>query len=542
MHTIDRGLKENFYRWEGRLNRKRYLKRMLALWIPGSILCFAVLITVVLIVLGGNINRPHLSMSELMLLENTLGGTVLLTLLPFLISSYMLMMRRLHDLDLSGYFSLMNFVPFVNIGLTFYLFFAAGTQGANAYGSDPLAREDAPGEEIAAAGIIGEGAAAEPGDISVHAEEISAAPKGLSLPPIFSRTGRLSRRDYALSIGVLFGSTSVITLIGSTFLMPFVYLFVNVFFRDTTVFFWGFLILGVLILLSLIYAALPLLSIPATIRRLHDFGYNGFFALPLVLVSLFTGGCSLFFLTILLSAFTAATGVPILGPPNEGFALFFSIFAVGFTLLIFPVGAILVFYSSWVFLKKGDAYPNDYGDVPAEQPLSSIRTEFFSTEGTLGRRTFILSSLFLLFVTGIAVPTVVQLVIYPVTALLLAANVLPAGADYFILLLSSALYPLTLLPLVIRRLRTLGLSAYEAVCPFAVVIPTILLSVPLAGAFGSLERMDDGGLDGAILAPLFDVMGGHELAYIVFTCVCSIISILGIVRLLAKDAGAEGNA
>ena len=35
MHTIDRGLKENFFQWKGRLNRKRYLKRMLALWIPG---------------------------------------------------------------------------------------------------------------------------------------------------------------------------------------------------------------------------------------------------------------------------------------------------------------------------------------------------------------------------------------------------------------------------------------------------------------------------------------------------------------------------
>ena len=143
---------------------------------------------------------------------------------------------------------------------------------------------------------------------------------------------------------------------------------------------------------------------------------------------------------------------------------------------------------------------------------------------------------------GIAVPTAVQLVIYPVTGLLLAANVLPAGADYFILFLSSALYPLTLLPLVIRRLRTLGRSAYEAVCPFAVVIPTVLLSIPLAGAFGSLERMDDGGLGGAILAPLFDVMGGHELAYIVFTCVCNIISILGIIRLLTKNVDAESNA
>ena len=156
MHAIDRGLKENFFQWKGRLNRKRYLKRMLALWIPGSILCLAVLISVTAIVLGRNMQVPHLSMHYLILLRNTLTGIMPLALLPFLISSYTLMIRRLHDLDLSGYFSLMNFVPLVNLGLMIYLFFAEGTRGANIYGSDPLTRGDRAGVEDAAAGIIRE--------------------------------------------------------------------------------------------------------------------------------------------------------------------------------------------------------------------------------------------------------------------------------------------------------------------------------------------------------------------------------------------------
>ena len=31
MHTIDKGIKENFFQWKGRLNRKRYIMRLLVL-------------------------------------------------------------------------------------------------------------------------------------------------------------------------------------------------------------------------------------------------------------------------------------------------------------------------------------------------------------------------------------------------------------------------------------------------------------------------------------------------------------------------------
>jgi hypothetical protein len=540
MHTIDRGLEENFFQWKGRLNRNRYLKRMLALWIPGSIICLAVLIAVTVIVLGRNMQVSHLSVHDLALLWNTLTGIMPLALLPFLISSYMLMIRRLHDLNLSGYFSLMNFVPLVNLGLTIYLFFAEGTRGANIYGADPLTRDDGAGED-AAAELIGEGAAGKEGSIPVQTEETSASPKGLSLPPIFSRTGRLSRRGYASSIGVLFGSETIVSLIGFFLLVPLIYLFTNVFFRDTADFFWPFLLAGLLILLIPIFGILPLLSIPATIRRLHDIGYNGFFALPMILVSFFTGACFLFLSIIFLLSLTETSSIPALVAENEGIALFLSAFGISFALLIIPSTAVFIFYTAWIFLKKGNAYPNDYGDVPAEQPLAAIRTEFFSAEGSIGRRAFILSALLLLFVMGIAVPVIVKLVIYPVISLLAAIDVLPAGANYLVLLLSSALYPLAALPLVIRRLRTLGRGAREAVCPFAIIIPTVLASIPFAGISGLSEQAGEDAIDASILTPPFDLMSGHELAFTVFTCVCGIVSLIGVIRLLAKDAVAESS-
>lgn len=50
--------------------------------------------------------------------------------------------RRLHDQDKSGWFYLLNFVPFG--GLVLLIFFCLeGTKGANQYGADPLSDERA---------------------------------------------------------------------------------------------------------------------------------------------------------------------------------------------------------------------------------------------------------------------------------------------------------------------------------------------------------------------------------------------------------------
>ena len=111
MHTIDRGLKENFFRWEGRLNRRRYLKRMLALWIPGIAMLIYISIAVTGIVLDGNTDVRYLNAEQQAFYENMMQGTILLVLSPFFVSSYMLAIRRLHDVNLPGYFSLLNFIP-----------------------------------------------------------------------------------------------------------------------------------------------------------------------------------------------------------------------------------------------------------------------------------------------------------------------------------------------------------------------------------------------------------------------------------------------
>ena len=118
MHQIDSGMRENFFQWQGRLNRKRFLKRLIALTGMGIVLY--ILMLVVILTSGGPLMEPNESVAE-----GVFGFFTLLSI-PLTVSTYMLMIRRLHDLNLSGFFVLL------------YLLFKEGTTGDNSYGPDPL--------------------------------------------------------------------------------------------------------------------------------------------------------------------------------------------------------------------------------------------------------------------------------------------------------------------------------------------------------------------------------------------------------------------
>ena len=89
MHQIDNGIKENFFQWNGRLNRKRYIKRLLALG------AFSVVAYLVLGFLALALGDPSMQPDE----STALGifGLLQLLRIPITISGYMLMIRRLHD-------------------------------------------------------------------------------------------------------------------------------------------------------------------------------------------------------------------------------------------------------------------------------------------------------------------------------------------------------------------------------------------------------------------------------------------------------------
>ena len=105
---------EKYTKVDGRLNRQRFFLRGLVL---------GVLATVVGVALMINVSEDV--------------GMAVYTLL--ILGQFPLDIRRCHDMGKSGWWTLLLFVPFVNLIWALVLLFKKGTEGENAYGPDPLA-------------------------------------------------------------------------------------------------------------------------------------------------------------------------------------------------------------------------------------------------------------------------------------------------------------------------------------------------------------------------------------------------------------------
>ena len=357
------------------------------------------------------------------------------------------------------------------------------------------------------------------------------------IPPLFSGTGRLGRRDFALTIGAIMGGASLMFSAGLSLLLPLSFLLASAYFRDMREPFWFLLILGFLLLLTLITASLPLAAIPASMRRLHDLGRSGWLTFPLPLLSLLSLIFPAFFVVFLLEAMESVKGIPTLSPLFNTNAEEIQLILRGF-FIIYTILAILTVLiggicSAFVFLKKGTPGPNAYGDPPAEEPLPSVRTAFLTMEGTIDRHTFVVRTLLVLAAVGMTLPTIVQLTLYPVTALFQTIGLLPVGADYFVLLMASVLYPLAALPLVVQRLHTLGRRGMEAAFTYAALIPVILSCIPIADLLSVAEVASEDEIGTLVLA-----VGStaSDSAFIALWTVCGIASLVSILRLLADDA------
>ena len=121
-YVPDEGIKEMFFRYDNRLNRKRYIMRALAL---------VAVVTVVAAVLGIVLAVVGASESSI---ENVGTAVGLLGA----VSGIMLVIRRLHDLNRPTWWIVGHFIPIVNVAFSLYFLFAKGTEGPNQYGPDPL--------------------------------------------------------------------------------------------------------------------------------------------------------------------------------------------------------------------------------------------------------------------------------------------------------------------------------------------------------------------------------------------------------------------
>ena len=116
----DTDLKSMFLRYDNRLNRKRYIFRGFALGAAVSI------ITKLLTIIAVSMHSSAIV---------TLGTIISIAAA---IPSFMLIIRRLHDLNRPAWWCIGVFIPLVNIVLGIYLLFLKGTDGPNDYGPDPL--------------------------------------------------------------------------------------------------------------------------------------------------------------------------------------------------------------------------------------------------------------------------------------------------------------------------------------------------------------------------------------------------------------------
>lgn len=114
--------KELFFTSAGRLNRKSYIYRSI-------FLSFALGIIQLIL---------ELATAAIEALELLFAVMILALCIFGFVAGIMMLARRLHDLDKSGWWMLLLCVPLVNILFYIYILFFKGTEGPNQYGEDPL--------------------------------------------------------------------------------------------------------------------------------------------------------------------------------------------------------------------------------------------------------------------------------------------------------------------------------------------------------------------------------------------------------------------
>ena len=115
-------LKREIFTTKGRLNRMAYFLRSLLIGVCASVF--------------GGIAGGCAAIGSIFLLVSFVAT---ICALACVVGSWMIAIRRCHDLDKSGWFLLILFIPYVDFLFALYLLFWKGTTGPNRYGPDPLA-------------------------------------------------------------------------------------------------------------------------------------------------------------------------------------------------------------------------------------------------------------------------------------------------------------------------------------------------------------------------------------------------------------------
>ncbi|MDO4921763.1 MAG: zinc-ribbon domain-containing protein [Phascolarctobacterium sp.] len=119
--------KRQFVSFEGRLNREDYIYKNIFLMVVTFI---------ILAIVDEFVDEYYMGA-----LDYAICFLACVVILLNIVANCSLNIRRLHDLNLSGWWALLLGVPVLNGLLCLYLVFVKGTNGANNYGKDLLAGE-----------------------------------------------------------------------------------------------------------------------------------------------------------------------------------------------------------------------------------------------------------------------------------------------------------------------------------------------------------------------------------------------------------------
>lgn len=155
-YVPDKGLREMFFRFRGRLNRKRYIFRMII--VMGLLLLVQIVAEAMklFVTVPEALQQVHRMGSAkpfaLLLTARSIGDMdlralyvllgvavlILIVALVLAVAAISCHVRRLHDMDYSGWMYLVMLVPLVDLVLLLAMIFKKGTAGPNRFGPDPL--------------------------------------------------------------------------------------------------------------------------------------------------------------------------------------------------------------------------------------------------------------------------------------------------------------------------------------------------------------------------------------------------------------------
>jgi uncharacterized membrane protein YhaH (DUF805 family) len=132
--------------YSGRMNRRNYIVGYLLLL--GTIVCLLLLNSIISLIFPGQVTdlslKPGAPLPQPGIGEKITSIVfillIMIWLVFFIIYIFSYFIRRLHDLNKTGWFCLLNFVPFVSLLFHIYLLFFPGTAGENNYGAVPAPR------------------------------------------------------------------------------------------------------------------------------------------------------------------------------------------------------------------------------------------------------------------------------------------------------------------------------------------------------------------------------------------------------------------